>query len=72
LLPMNSESILHALEVTGKLMELHDENPFKAKAYTNAAFRLKKLRYDFTGKSAAEIASIEGANFRTDRDRRYR
>jgi DNA polymerase (family X) len=57
---MNSEHILHALDITGKLLELHDENPFKARAYTNAAFRLKKLRYDFNNKSPDEIAAIEG------------
>jgi DNA polymerase (family X) len=57
---MNNDSILHALEITGKLMELHEENPFKARAYANAAFRLSKLRYDFSGKSTDDIAAIEG------------
>jgi DNA polymerase (family X) len=57
---MNSEAILNALDVTGKLMELHDENPFKARAYANAAFRLKKLRYDFRGKTQADLEAIEG------------
>jgi DNA polymerase (family 10) len=57
---MNNDHILHALDITAKLMELHDENPFKARAYANAAFRLKKLRYDFSGKTAADIAAIDG------------
>jgi DNA polymerase (family X) len=57
---MNNEVILHALEMSGKLMELHDENPFKARAYANASFRLSKLRYDFTGKTAEDISAIEG------------
>ena len=57
---MNNDDITDALEITAKLMELHNENPFKTKAYTNAAFRLSKLRYDFQGKSQEEIASIEG------------
>jgi DNA polymerase (family 10) len=57
---MENDEIIEILSITGKLMELHDENPFKTKAYTNAAFKLSKLRYDFHGKSKAEIASIEG------------
>jgi DNA polymerase (family X) len=52
--------ILEALNITARLMELHGENPFKTRAYTNAAFRLGKLRYDFEGKTQAEIESIEG------------
>lgn len=41
-------------------MELHGENPFKAKAYATAAFKLNKMRYDFSGKSPEDIESIEG------------
>ncbi len=41
-------------------MDLHNENPFKSKAYANAAFRLSKLRYDFSGKTQQDIESIEG------------
>lgn len=57
---MNNDEILDALEITAKLMELHDENPFKTKAYATAAFRLSKLRYDFEGKTREDIESIEG------------
>lgn len=57
---MNNDDITDALELTAKLMDLHNENPFKSKAYTNAAFRLSKLRYDFEGKSQADIEAIEG------------
>lgn len=57
---MNNDEIIDAIELTGKLMDLHNENPFKSKAYANAAFRLSKLRYDFTGKSQQDIESIEG------------
>lgn len=41
-------------------MELHNDNPFKAKAYASASYKLSKLRYDFEGKSQKEIESIEG------------
>ncbi len=57
---MESEDIIEALGITGKLMDLHDENPFKIKAFTNAAFKLNKLRYDFSNKTRSDIESIEG------------
>jgi DNA polymerase (family X) len=57
---MSNDDICDALELSGKLLELHSGNPFKIKAYTNAAFKLSKLRYDFEGKSLQDIESIEG------------
>lgn len=57
---MNNDEITEALELTAKLMELHNENPFKTKAYTNAAFKLSKMRYDFEGKTQEDIEAIEG------------
>ena len=57
---MNSEQIAEALEITAKLMELHNENPFKIKSIAAAAYRLDKLRYDFEGKTQEEISAIEG------------
>jgi len=57
---MSNDEITEALEITAKLMELHEENPFKTKAYTNAAYKLSKLRYDFEGKTKEDIEAIEG------------
>jgi DNA polymerase (family X) len=57
---MNNDDIIDALELTAKLMELHNENPFKTKAYTNASYKLSKLRFDFNGKTQQDIESIEG------------
>ncbi len=57
---MTSDEIIEALELQAKLMELHQENPFKIKAFANAAFKLNKLRYDFDGKSKEDIDKIEG------------
>jgi len=57
---ISSDEITEALELTAKLLELHNENPFKSKAYTNAAFKLSKLRYDFAGKTKDDIEKIEG------------
>lgn len=57
---MTNDEILDTLEITAKLMDLHNENPFKTKAYANAAFKLSKLRYDFQGKTIQDIEAIEG------------
>ena len=57
---MNSDDVIDALEITAKLLELHNENPFKIKAFTNAAYKLSKLRYDFDGKTQQDIEAIEG------------
>jgi DNA polymerase (family 10) len=57
---MSSDEIIETLELTGKLIDLHEDNSFKSKAYANAAFRLNKLRYDFAGKSKTDIEGIEG------------
>jgi len=57
---MNTEEIADCLELTAKLMELHEENPFKVKAVANGAYKLSKTRIDLNGKSQAEIEQIEG------------
>ncbi len=57
---MTNEEIIEALDITGKLMELHNENPFKSKAYLSASYRLGKLRYNFNGKTPEELSAIEG------------
>lgn len=57
---MNTEDIADILDLTAKLMELHEENPFKVKAVANGAYKLSKTRIDLNGKDAAEIAQIEG------------
>jgi DNA polymerase (family 10) len=57
---MSNDDICDALELSGKLLELHGENPFKIKAYAGASFRLSKTRFDFEGKTLADIESIDG------------
>jgi len=57
---MSNDDIIDALDITAKLMELHGENSFKSKAYTNAAYKLDKLRYDFQNKTDDDIETIEG------------
>ncbi len=57
---MNTEEIADSLELTAKLMELHEENSFKVRAVANGAYNLSKTRIDLTGKTQSEIEQIEG------------
>jgi DNA polymerase (family 10) len=41
-------------------MELHEENPFKIRSYTNAIFALEKITIDLAGLSVEELARQEG------------
>lgn len=57
---MTNEEVVDILDLQAKLMELHGENSFKSRAFSGAAYRLDKLRYDFTGRTQKDIESIEG------------
>lgn len=57
---MTTEDISDALELTAKLLELHDENPFKIRAISNAAYKLSKTRMDLSNLSMEELVKIDG------------
>jgi len=57
---MSTEDIADALELTAKLMELHNENPFKIKAISAAAYKLGKTRLNLDGLTVEELTQIEG------------
>ena len=57
---MTTEDIADALEVTAKLMELHDENPFKIKSINSAAYKLSKTRIDLSAPTVEELTKLEG------------
>ncbi len=57
---MTTEDIADALELTGKLMELHGENPFKIKSINSAAYKLSKTRLDLSNPSVEELTKMEG------------
>src|SRR4051812_33630872 len=57
---MTNEEVVDILDLQAKLMELHGENAFKSRAFSGAAYRLDKLRYDFTGRTQKDIENIEG------------
>lgn len=57
---MTTEDISDALEITAKLLELHDENPFKVKAIATAAYKLGKTRIDLNDQSIEELMKVDG------------
>lgn len=57
---MDTRSVAFVLKLTGQLMELHNENAFKAKSYTNAAFRLSKSRLDISDLPYEELEKMDG------------
>jgi DNA polymerase (family 10) len=57
---ITTEDIADGLEITAKLMELHDENPFKVKAISTAAYKLGKTRLDLNNQTVEELTKVEG------------
>lgn len=57
---MENSQIIETLRLTGLLMELHEENPFKVKGYQNAAFNLDKLPDQLSCMPLAELEKLEG------------
>ncbi|MES2567330.1 MAG: helix-hairpin-helix domain-containing protein [Bacteroidota bacterium] len=57
---ITTEDIANGLEITAKLMELHNENPFKVKALNSASYKLSKTRIDLENQSVEELTKIEG------------
>ena len=57
---LNNKQISSKFDLLAKLMELHDDNPFKIKTYANAYLSLRKLEGNLAEMSKAELASIKG------------
>lgn len=55
-----SSAIISTLKLTASLMELHEENSFKVRAYQNAAISIDKTPYDIASLSDSELAAIPG------------
>lgn len=56
----DNSSILSKLNLYAKLAELHDENPFKYKTFTTAAFNLKKIKEPFYSLSDSDLLAVPG------------
>lgn len=57
---MDNYDISDALGIYAKLAELHDENPFKVKAFASAAFNLKKVKEPLKKMDDAQILALPG------------
>ncbi|MBC7388191.1 MAG: hypothetical protein H7329_03180, partial [Opitutaceae bacterium] len=45
---MTNREISKMFKLTASLMELHEENPFKSKAYNDAVFAIDKISQDLS------------------------
>jgi DNA polymerase (family X) len=57
---MDNQYILDQIELAAKLMELHDQNEFKIRSYTSAAFNLDKFAGDLAQMPIDELAKLQG------------
>ncbi|WP_025762166.1 DNA polymerase/3'-5' exonuclease PolX [Dyadobacter tibetensis] len=58
---MNNSEIVEYLELTAKLLELHQADPFRVKGYSVAAFYLDKFKDGaLKDMSAAELSKLQG------------
>jgi DNA polymerase (family 10) len=57
---MHNYEIAEYFSLLSKLMEIHGENPFKIKSYSNAAFTLDKLNDPVIDMEPHQLFSIRG------------
>lgn len=57
---MENKTIARTLRLLSQLMEIHNENPFKVKSFSSAAYTVDKLPYPLSKKTLAEIEKISG------------
>lgn len=57
---MDNKSIAQHFDLLAKLMELHDENPFKFKSYNFAARHIKNIAIPLENLTIEELEQIEG------------
>ena len=57
---MTNREIAKKINMLAKLMELHDENPFKIKSYSSAYLNIRKQPVEFSSLDEAGLNSIQG------------
>lgn len=57
---MTNADIIDSLDLTARLMELHNEDPFRTRAFSGAAFSLEKVTDDLTEQSVADLIKLPG------------
>ena len=57
---MNNNQIAESFSLLAKLMQIHNENSFKAKSYASAAFTIDKLTIQLSETPLEKIVGIKG------------
>ena len=57
---ITNRDIAKTFRLTAQLLELHEENPFKIRSYSNAAFKIDKLSKPLHDCTSDEISGIDG------------
>lgn len=57
---MTNSEIVDRLELTGRLMELHDKDAFRTRAFSSAAFSLDKSTADLANLSVDDLIKLPG------------
>lgn len=57
---IDNHEIIKALQLYASLAELHDENPFKYKAYASGAFNLRKIKDSLSELQESQLLQIPG------------
>lgn len=54
------KEVIRQFKLAASLMEIHGENEFKIRGYTNAVFNLERYRGEVKGLTAEQLAQIDG------------
>lgn len=57
---MDNPAIAERFDLLARLMEIHGENPFKAKSYSSAAYQIDQLKLPLAQMDGARIAELKG------------
>ena len=57
---MSNKEIARKFNLLGKVMELHDENPFKIRSYTSAYASLRKVSSPLVEMTEEQLGEIKG------------
>ncbi|MEM1135464.1 MAG: DNA polymerase/3'-5' exonuclease PolX [Bacteroidota bacterium] len=56
---MSNKEIIQKFKLTASLLELHNANPFKVRAYSGIVFHLEKLDEQLEGKNIEQLLTLE-------------
>ncbi|MDQ4139700.1 MAG: helix-hairpin-helix domain-containing protein, partial [Bacteroidota bacterium] len=57
---MKNKDIIRSFRLAVSLLELHDENPFKIRTYSNAVANLERVDVPLAGLTVSELEHLDG------------